>query len=315
MRYVVYGDDVISRQPCAPLVVEADSEDEARGRAVARGMAVRAVMEEPAPTPSEALAKPTEQAPPEEPVESEDMRGLRRVLTFVVLPLVIAFFLMLAAVRTLIEAAAWSMVWTVGLLVGGGLAGIAGWISHGGVPAETSWPIGMVVGLVVMSALHGAQVGWRWWWAKRSLGPLAQAFGVAPEAANAEEPAGLRLPVMLAQALAGAIFGAVTACAGWATGWSLVTVLAGTLGGAIGLGTEGAILGALLSRRRPMPVPGAATGPSFESLAGLLGRLLGKEHVTSSWVFGYAFDRAAPGAVAGTFVGLLAFLLGWWAVG
>jgi hypothetical protein len=320
MRYVIYGDDAMSRRPCEPLVIEADSEDEARGRAVARGIAVRAVMVEPAPLRSDALCLPTDEAPQGEPrqgepPESAEMRGIRQLLTFVVLPLVITFFLLLAGVRTLIEAVAWSMVWTLGLLLGGGLAGIAGWLSRGRIPAEVGWPIGMVVGLMVLSAGHGAHVGWRWWWAKRSLGPLAQVLGVSPEAADNEEPAGLRMPVMFAQALAGAILGSLAALAGWATGWGILTVLAGTVGGTLGLATEGAILGGVLARRRPMLVPGATAGPSLESLAGLLGRLVGKEHIISSWVLGYALDRAAPGALAGTVTGLLAFLLGWWVVG
>ncbi len=159
------------------------------------------------------------------------------------------------------------------------------------------------------------EVGWRWWWSKRSLAPLAQALGVTPEQAGAERPAGLRLPVVLAQGLAGAVLGGTIALVGWSTEWSWPTALAGIAGGAIGLGIEGAILGAVLARRRPVLPPGAAAGPSFESLAGLLARLWGQEHIAGSWVMGYALDRAAPGAVAGVFVGLVAFLLGWYASG
>jgi hypothetical protein len=142
---------------------------------------------------------------------------------------------------------------------------------------------------------------------------LAQAFGVAPEQAGVEEPSGLRLPVVLAQALAGAVLGGVIALAGWACDWSFWTALAGIAGGALGLGIEGAILGAELARRRAMLPPGATPAPALESLAGLLARLWGREHLAGSLVLGSAVDRAAPGAVAGVFVGVLAFLLGWYA--
>jgi hypothetical protein len=315
MRFVIYGDDAVSRHACAPFVVEADSEAEARGRAVARGIAVRAVMVEPAPA-EPVNGPPAAEAPepPEpRPGESAEMRGLGRYLRLVLTPIVILFFLALAAVRTLLEAAAWTIVWTVGLLLGGGIAGLFWWASRGSIAPTTAWSIGMVIGLAIMSAVHGAQVGWRWWWAKRSLAPLAQAFGVTPEQAGAERPARLWLPVMLAQTLAGAVLGGTIAFVGWATEWGFLTALAGIAGGALSLGIEGAILGAVLARRRPLLPPGAATGPSFESLAGLLARLWGQEHIAGSWVVGYAVDRAVPGAVAGVFIGLLAFLLGWYA--
>lgn len=311
MRYVIYGDDAVSRQARAPFVVEADSEDEARGRAVARGVAVRAIMVEPISVADVPTAAEPREPPPD---ESAEMRGLGRYLRLVLTPVVILFFLMLAAVRTLLEAAAWTAVWTVGLLLGGGLGGLLWWGTRGSVAPQTAWSVGMVIGLTVMSALHGTQVGWRWWWAKRSLAPLAQALGVTPEQAGAEQPAGLRLPVILAQALAGAVLGGIIALVGWATEWGFATALAGIAGGAIGLGIEGAILGAVLARRRPALAPGAANGPSFESLAGLLARLWGQEHIAGSWVLGSALDRAAPGAVAGVFVGILAFLLGWYAM-
>jgi hypothetical protein len=312
MRYVIYGDDAVSRHAREPFVIEAGSEAEARGRAVARGVAVRAVIAEP---PAEAVDVP---APAEERApnafESDEMRGLGRTLRLVVTPLVIAFFLLLAMLRTLLEAAAWTIVWLLGLLLGGGIGGVLMWSSRGSVPAETAWPIGMIAGLAILSALHGAQVGWRWWWAKRSLAPLAQAFGVTPEQAGAGEPHGLRLPVVLAQSLAGAVLGGVIALVGWATEWGFMTAMSGIPGGALGLGIEGAILGAVMARRRPVLPPGAAAGPSFESLAGLLARLWGQEHLAGSWVLGYTLDRAAPGAVAGIFIGVAAFFLGWFAV-
>ncbi len=209
-------------------------------------MAVRAVIAETPPPARDELATLGDGESPFErrPAESPEMRGMRRILLFVVLPLVVAFFLMLAVLRTLVEAVAWTVVWGMGLLLGGGLAGLLGWVSHGRVPVETAWPLCMAVGLVILSAIHGWQVGWRWWWAKRSLGPLARALGVVPEEADAAERSRVRWPVVLAQALAGAILGTATALAGWATGWGLLTVFAGTVGGAVGLGTEGAILGA-----------------------------------------------------------------------
>jgi hypothetical protein len=313
MRYVVYGDDAMSRQPREPVVIDAGSEEEARGRAVARGIAVRAVIAEPA---SEPTAPSTDVGPPlpEEPAESPEMRGVRLVLLYVVLPLVLTFFLALAIVRTLFEAAGWTLLWTIGLLLGGGIAGLAGWLSHGAIGAETAWPTGMAAGLIVVSAVHGWQVGWRWWWAKRSLGPLAQALGAEPEQASPEELRRLRAPVVLAQALAGGILGAILAAVGSMTGWSWPTVFAGTVGGILGLGLEGATIAYDMLRIRPMPPPGAAARPSLASLAGLLAWIWGEKHIAPSWVLGHALDRAAPGAVAGTFVGLAAFVLGWWAV-
>jgi hypothetical protein len=312
MRYVIYGDDALSRQPCEPVVVDAASEGEARGRAVARGMAVRAVIAAPAP---ESAPRGAELGPPIEPASaaSDELRGVQLMLRYVVLPLVIAFFLMLAVVRTFLEAAAWTVVWSMGLILGAGLAGLVRWLSHGIVPVETAWPVGLLVGLAGLSALHGWQVGWRWWWAKRSLAPLAQVLGVAPDEAGDDERTCVRLPVVLSQALAGTIVGTALALAGWLSHWGVATALAGIAGGALGLGTEGAILGAVLARRRPILVPGAANGPSFESLAGLLARIWGNEHIARSWVLGFALDRATPGAVAGALVGLAAFLLGWWA--
>jgi hypothetical protein len=311
MRYVIYGDDAVSRRAREPFVIEADSEAEARGRAVARGIAVRAVIAEPPSTALDVPAPAEATQPP--PGEFADMPGPGRYLWLALAPIIILFFVLLAAVRTLLEATAWTIVWTIGLLLGGGIGGLLWWATHGNLAPITAWSVGMVIGLALMSAAHGTQIGWRWWWAKRSLAPLAQALGVAPEQAGAEEPRGLRLPVSLAQALAGAILGGVLALAGWACAWSFWTALAGIAGGALGLGVEGAILGAVLARRRPMLPPGAAPAPGLESLAGLLARLWGKEHLAGSLVLGSAVDRAAPGAVAGVFVGIVAFLLGWYA--
>src|SRR5947209_7649251 len=230
MRYVIYGDDAVSRRAREPFVVEADSETEARDRAVARGIAVRAVIAEPASNGTADVAAPAAPAASAKPApggpeigDSAEMRGVGRYLRLVLTPIVILFFLLLAAVRTLLEAA----VWTVGLLLGGGIGGLLWWGTRGGIAAATAWSIGMVVGLLVTSAVNGSQVGWRWWWAKRSLAPLAQALGVTPEQAGAERPRWLRLPVVLAQALAGATLGGVIALVGWATEWGWATALAG----------------------------------------------------------------------------------------
>jgi hypothetical protein len=307
---MVYGDDAVSRQPREPLVVDADSEQAARDRAVAGGMAVRAVIAEPVAEPSPIGT------PAEDPAnESAEVQGLRRFVLLVVVPLALAFFLVLAAVRTLFEAAVWTMVWSLGALLGGGLAGLLWWASREAVPVEVAWPLGLAVGLMALSAMHGSQVGWRWWWSKRALGPLAQALWFNPQQAAGDDPSDLRWPVLLAQGLAGAILGLLAALAGWATDWGWPTIFACTLGGGIGLGVEGAVLGAVLARRRPLPPPGVAPGPSIASLAGLLTRLWGHERLGRSLVVGYAIDRAAPGVVAGTLVGVVVFLLGWSVVG
>ncbi len=316
MRYTVYGVDAASQAPREPLVVDADTEEEARVRAVARGMAVRAVVAEPGlgvvderPTEPDAGAwserheRPTEEAP-----------GLRYV-RMVLVPLVLGFFLILAALRTLVQALVWAFIWSLGLLLGGGLAGMLRWFSRGDVPVETAWPIGLDAGLALISALYGSQLGWRWWWAKRSLSPLEQALGVEPHEGDDGKPASIRAPVLLAQGFAGAVLGTLGGLAGWASDWSPVTVLAWTAGGALGLGAEGAVLGTILARRRPLPPPGAVSGTSFESLAGLLARLWGQEHLVRSLGLAHALDRAAPGAVAGTFAGVVAVLLAWLALG
>jgi hypothetical protein len=312
MRYVVYGIDAVSQAACEPLTLDADSEEEARGRAVARGMAVRAVIAEQAPATSEALAIETRQAPNDEAAgESDEVRGARRIVTTVLLPLALAFFLVVAVLRTLVQAVTWTIVWGMGVLLAGGLAGL---FVRGSVPVAVAWPIGLALGLPIMSAAHGARVGWRWWWAKRTLSPLAQALGAPSQEQDDDEQEPFRVPVILAQALAGGVLAGLFALAGIATDWGWPTLFAGTLGGALGLGCEGAVLGAALARRQPMPLPGAASGPSIASLASLLSWLWGQKHMARSWVLGYALDRAAPGAVAGTFVGVLVFVLSWLAV-
>jgi len=199
----------------------------------------------------------------------------------------------------------WTFVWGMGVLLAGGLAGLLVWLARGSVPVATAWPIGLALGLPIISAAHGARVGWRWWWAKRTLSPLAQALGAPPQEEIDDDPEHFRIPVILAQALAGGVLAAWFALAGIATDWGWPTLFAGMLGGALGLGCEGALLGAALARRQPMPLPGAASGPSIASLASLLSWLWGQKHLARSWVLGYALDRAAPGAVAGTVVGVL----------
>jgi len=205
-----------------------------------------------------------------------------------------------------VQAVSWTIVWGTGVLLAGGLAGLLVWLA---VPAATAWPIGLALGLPIISAAHGARVGWRWWWAKRTLSPLAQVLGAPAQEQLDDEPEPFRSPVILAQALAGGILAAWFALAGITTDWGWPTLIAGTLGGALGLGCEGALLGAALARRQPMPLPGAASGPSIASLASLLSWLWGQKHIARSWILGYALDRAAPGAVAGTVVGVLVFVL------
>ena len=310
MRYRVYGVDAASQQAREPLVVEAGSEDEARGRAVAQGMAVRAVIAEPAPMPVENgdSEPPAPEAETPTPAPADEMAAVRRVILLVLLPIVVAFFLAVAIVRTLWQAATWSAIWLAGVLLGGGVAGLVAWLSRGAAPIEIAWPIGLSVALTAVSALYGSRAGWRWWWAKRSLNPLAQVLGLPPDASNpGERPASIRMPVILAQALAGALLGTIGGWTGWATDWSFFSIAAWTGGGALGLAVEGAFLGAVLSWRRPMPVPEAQAD---HSLAGLLTGFGGDPRVSRLWILGYAFDRAVPGAVAGTFVGLGAVLLG-----
>jgi hypothetical protein len=312
MRYMVYGVDAASQLPREPLIVDGDSEDEARGRAVAQGMAVRAVIADPASERAdERQPGATPQARDSAAAEPDEMRRLRRFVYWVILPLVVLFLLMLAAVRTVWQTATWGTVWALAVLLGGGLAGLLGWLSRDAVPVDVTWPIALTVALTAVSGLHGWRAGWRWWWAKRSLSPLAHALGVRPEEAGDEEPAFLRPPVILAQALAGAVLGVLGTLAGWGTDWHLLTVGAWTGGGALGLGAEGAILGGVLSRHRPLPPPGIAAGPLSDSLAGLLTGAGASRHASRVWVLGYALDRGVPGAVAGTFVGMLAVLLKW----
>ena len=40
-------------------------------------------------------------------------------------------------------------------------------------------------------------------------------------------------------------------------------------------------------------------------------KFAGDPRMSRLWVYGYALDRAVPGAVAGTLVGLAAVLLAW----
>src|SRR5437764_15287208 len=99
MRYVIYGDDAASRRAREPFVVEADSEAEARDRAVARGVAVRAVLAEPASADAQGVPAPAAPSARAEPGgtkarESDEMRGLVRYIRLVVTPIVSAFFLM-----------------------------------------------------------------------------------------------------------------------------------------------------------------------------------------------------------------------------
>jgi hypothetical protein len=314
MRYVVYGIDAVSQAALEPLTLDADSEEEARGRAVARGMAVRAVIAEQTPGPSAALSVEIRQAQGDGAAgESDEMRGARRVVATVLLPLALAFFLVVAVLRTLLQAVTWTVVWGTGVLLAGGLAGLLVWLARGNVPVAIAWPIGLALGLPIISAAHGARVGWRWWWAKRTLSPLAQVLGAAPQE-ELDDPESFRMPVILAQALAGGVLAAWFALAGIATDWGWPTLFAGMLGGALGLGCEGALLGAALARRQPMPLPEAASGPSIASLASLLSWLWGQKHIARSWILGYALDRAAPGAVAGTVIGVLVLVLSWLAV-
>ena len=310
MRYRVYGVDAGSQQARDPLVVEADSEDEARGRAAAQGMAVRAVIAEPAPVPVEESEPEREHDNETAPtLTADDMAAARRVVLLILLPIVVLFFLIVASVRTLWQAATWTAVWLLGVFAGGGVGGLLAWLSGGRVPIELAWPIGLAIALTGMSALYGWRAGWRWWWAKRSLNPIAQVLGLPSEEAEpAEEAAGVRTAVILVQALAGAFVGAIGAWTGWATDWSFLGFPAWTIGGALGLGVEGAICGAVLSRRRPVMVPEVQTPTGFGVFLSGFG---GDPRVSRLWVVGYAFDRAVPGAVAGTIVGLVAVLLGW----
>jgi hypothetical protein len=309
MRFRVYGVDAASQAPRDPLVVDAGTADEARGRAVAQGMAVRAVIADAAPSPPDAEPPPGEEEAPPDP-----MPGLRRFVLFVLVPLAVLFFLVHVGVRAIVQAATWTTVWGLGLFAGGGLAGLLGWLSRGSLGLDVAWPIGLAIGITAASAVHGARAGWRWWWAKRSLSPLAAALGMTPEDADSEDPSDLRVPVLLAQTLAGAVLGTLGALAGWATGWHPLVIGVWTIGGGLGLAAEGAILGTQILRRRPVPPPGAAVaGPYFESLGGLLTRLLPGPRAGRGQVLGYALDRAGPGAAAGTMAGLLAVLLTWWA--
>ncbi|HUE19738.1 MAG TPA: hypothetical protein VMQ63_08190, partial [Stellaceae bacterium] len=109
MRYVIYGVDATSQAPCPPLTVDAHSEEEARDRAVARGMAVRAVMADAAAAPpSEPPRQETPFVPGEAPgVEPNTTPGTPRTARVVLLPLAIAFFLLLALVRSAVQAATW----------------------------------------------------------------------------------------------------------------------------------------------------------------------------------------------------------------
>src|SRR5258708_33692986 len=94
MRYVVYGIDAVSQATREPLTLDADSEEEARGRAVARGMAVRAVIAEQASARSDALAVEVRRAQNDGAAgESDEVRGARRVVATVLLPLALALFL------------------------------------------------------------------------------------------------------------------------------------------------------------------------------------------------------------------------------
>src|SRR5260370_21062454 len=268
MGYVVYGIDAVSVAACEPLTLDADSEEEARGRAVARGMAVRAVIAEQAPATSDALAMETRQAQNDEAAgESDEVRGARRIVTTVLLPLALAFFLVVAVLRTLVQAVTWTIVWGMGVLLAGGLAGLFVWLA---LPVAIAWPIGLALGLPIISAAHGARVGWRWWWAKRTLSPLAHALGAPAQEHDDDEQEPFRMPVILAQALAGGVLAGLFALAGIATDWGWPTLFAGTLGGGLGPGCEGAVLGAALAPRQPMPLPGAASGPASARLGTFL---------------------------------------------
>jgi hypothetical protein len=307
MRYVIYGVDATSHAPCAPLTVDAHSEEEARGRAVARGMAVRAVMADAAEAPTDepavaAIPFVATVAPTAEP-------GAQRTGRVVLLPLAIVFFLVLALVRSAVQAATWTFVWGLGLLLGGGLAGLFRWFSRGAAPVETCWPIGVAAGLTAVSAAYGWRAGWRWWRAKPSLGPLAQALGVSPEPEAGDDPLAWRVTVVLVQGLAGAVLGALGALVGWAIDWRLLTVVAWTVAGAVGLAIEGMILSAILARRQPIAMPGAAAGPSYDSLTWLLGRTGIAIFGVRNLIVAAALDRAVPGAVAGTVVGVAACVL------
>jgi hypothetical protein len=307
MRYVVYGVDAVSQAPCAPLTVDAHSEEEARDRAVARGMAVRAVMADAAAEP--VVEEPRSRPEDEAATEPNTTHGAPPTARMVLLPLAIAFFLILALVRSAVQALTWSCVWGLGLLLGGGVAGLLRWFSRGALPVQTCWPIGVALGVTIVSAMHGWRAGWRWWQARRSLGPLAQALGIAPEHEADEAPIAWRVPVVLAQGLAGALLGILGSLVGWAADWSLPTVVGWLLAGALGLGTEGMILGAVVARRRPMPVPGTVADPSYDSLTWLLGRTGIRLIGVGNPFVGCALDRAVPGAVAGTAVGVAACVL------
>ena len=161
MRYVIYGVDATSQSPCPPLTVDAHSEEEARNRAVARGMAVRAVMADAAAVPpAEPPRRQTRFVPRDAPAAEPDKTPGARPVRMVLLPLAIAFFLVLALVRSAVQAATWAFVWGLGLLLGGGLTGLFRWLSRGAAPVETCWPIGVAAGLTV-SALPtvGGRVG------------------------------------------------------------------------------------------------------------------------------------------------------------
>src|SRR5205085_11737223 len=100
---------------------------------------------------------------------ADEMATVRRVVLLVLLPIVVAFFLAVAIVRTLWQATTWTAVWLAGVLLAGGVAGLLAGLSRGAAPVEIAWPIGLGVALTAVSAFYGSPARWRWGWGQRSL--------------------------------------------------------------------------------------------------------------------------------------------------
>lgn len=237
-------------------------------------------------------------------------------LAVVLLPVGVAFWVVVSFLRMVIHAIPWLTLWVVGYLLFGGLAQLLRVAFAMECSVPRAWAVGGAIGVFAMSLLHGLTTA-AWFWAARhrmnpyqSDTPLRQPRIHEPQLLNGR----LLLAAVMSCCMAGA-------CPAW------LLISQGSLGsrqsavafwphigiwilvGGCGLALEGLLMGLVLGMRQSRPELDLANRSFGEAVGSLIAGPQAKTSGAIGWAIGYALHQAPLGLIAGLGLGVLTWLV------
>ncbi|MCA9072549.1 MAG: hypothetical protein KDA84_26680, partial [Planctomycetaceae bacterium] len=232
-------------------------------------------------------------------------------MPLLLVPLVVAFMLLLSLIRVLGNAIRWVIVWGIGFFAGGTLAWIGNLLLPTPYLASAVWAAGGFLGMIVFTSLYGMCLEWVFWLSRHENNPYCGLVSLSPEqqANRVRFAKSLHIPTAMASTLGGLMFaiGLFPIMTGSTSHWPSVGTWC--LLGGFALATQGMLLGLFLGSRRERVV--------FDASKNSLGELIGWQiagtqkgrRAALGWGLGYALHQIPTGMMAGLVLGALINLL------